>query len=321
MKVLLTGATGFVGSRVLHRLMDGHTHQVVAALRHDYTGLPAGCDTTLIEGLTTSADWSVALNGVDVVIHLAARVHVMRESASDPLAEFRRVNVAGTLNLAQQAAAAGVRRFVYISSIGVNGNSTTWGHAFTADDTPNPHDPYSLSKYEAEMVLRQVSAETGMEVVIIRPPLIYGYGAPGNFGRLVKLVARAVPLPLASVRNRRSLMGLDNLVDFVLTCTHHLGAANETFLVSDGDDMSTPDLVRRMASAMDLPARLFPTPSIVIMILARIIGRRSIADRLCNSLQVDISKTYTLLGWKPPFTVDEGLRRAVNKQHSREAIV
>ena len=245
------------------------------------------------------------------MIHLAARVHIMRDSADDPLAEFRRVNTEGTLNLARQAAEFGVKRFIYLSSIGVNGNSTTSGKLFTPNDVPSPHDSYSVSKLEAEIGLCKIAKKTEMEVVIIRPPLVYGANAPGNFGKLTRLVAKSLPLPLGSINNRRSFVGIDNLVEFIVTCLEHPAAANETLMVGDGEDLSTPDLIRRMARAMNQPTRLLPMPKFLIMAGATILGKREMAQRLCESLQVDISKSRTLLGWNPPFSVDEGLKRAV----------
>jgi nucleoside-diphosphate-sugar epimerase len=245
------------------------------------------------------------------VIHLAARVHIMRDSADDPLTEFRRVNTEGTLHLARQATEAGVRRFIFLSTIGVNGDSTLRGKVFASTGTPTPHDPYSMSKYEAEIGLHSIARSTGMEVVIIRPPLVYGTNAPGNFGKLARLVAKSLPLPLGSINNLRSFVGIDNLVDFIVTCLEHPAAANETFLVSDGEDLSTPDLIRRMARAMNRPARLLPVPKSVLMAGATILGKRDMAQRLCGSLQVDISKARSLLGWVPPVSVDEGLRRAM----------
>ncbi|MEN9669249.1 MAG: hypothetical protein RLZZ386_1156, partial [Planctomycetota bacterium] len=265
----------------------------------------------VVSDINSTINWSTALHGADAVIHLAARVHVMRDTAIDPLAEFRSVNTEGTLNLARQAAAAGVRRFIFLSTIGVNGNSTAHGKIFTETSASLPHDPYSVSKHEAEVGLRAISKSTGIEIVIIRPTLVHGSKAPGNFGKLTRLVAKGLPLPLASIDNRRSLVGIDNLVDFIITCLEHPAAANETFLVSDGEDLSTPDLIRRMARAMDRPARLLPVPKSMLMAAATMLGKRDMAQRLCGSLQVDISKSRTLLGWNPPVSVDEGLRRAV----------
>ena len=256
MRVLVTGSSGFVG-RALIPVLLRQGHQPAEAVRRA-PEKPDGRLTTVVVGnIDGTTGWSKALQSAEAVIHLAARVHIMRDSADDPLAEFRRVNTEGTLHLARQAAEAGVRRLIFLSTIGVHGNSTLHGKAFTPADTPSPHDPYSLSKYEAEIGLRSIAQSTGMEAVIIRPPLVYGGNAPGNFGKLTRLIARGFPLPLASINNLRSFVGIDNLVDFITTCLEHPAAANETFLVSDGEDLSTPDLIRRMARAMNRPARYF----------------------------------------------------------------
>ena len=309
MRILSTGSTGFVGKALMSGL---HTkrHEISAPMRRQSES-SASSNSFVVGDINAATNWSTALQGADAVVHLAARVHVMRDTAIDPLAEFRRVNTEGTLNLARQAAAAGVRRFIFLSTIGVNGNSTSHGKIFTETSTSLPHDPYSVSKHEAEVGLRAISKSTGMEIVIIRPTLVHGSKAPGNFEKLTRLVAKGLPLPLASIDNRRSLVGIDNLVDFIITCLEHPAAANETFLVSDGEDLSTPDLIRRMARAMDRSARLLPVPKSVLMAAAAMLGKRDMAQRLCGSLQVDISKARALLGWNPPVSVDEGLRRAV----------
>ena len=309
MKVLTTGSTGFVGKSLLSAL-DAKRY-LISTTRRAHSDCDSCFDSHVVNNIDASTNWSPALNGADAVIHLAARVHIMRDTTRDQLAAFRQVNMDGTLNLARQAAAIGVRRFIFLSTIGVNGNSTPLGTAFSENDAPHPHDPYSVSKYEAEVGLRAISKSTGMETVIIRPTLVHGRKAPGNFGRLTRLVAKGLPLPLASINNRRSLVGIDNLVNFIVTCLEHPSAANETFLVSDGEDLSTPDLIRRMARAMNCPARLVPVPESVLMAAAAMLGRRDMAQRLCGSLQVNISKARALLDWKPPISVDEGLRRAV----------
>ena len=309
MKVLTTGSTGFVGKSLLSAL-DAQQY-LISTTRRAHDDCDSCFDSHVVSNIDALTNWSAALTGAEAVIHLAARVHIMRDTTRDQLAEFRRVNMDGTLNLARQAAASGVRRFIFLSTIGVNGNSTPLGTAFSENDAPLPHDPYSVSKYEAEVGLHAISKSTGMEIVIIRPTLVHGRKAPGNFGRLMRLVAKGLPLPLASVNNRRSLVGIDNLVDFIVTCLEHPSAANETFLVSDGEDLSTPDLIRRMARAMNCPARLLPVPESVLMAAAAMLGRRDMAQRLCGSLQVNISKARALLDWKPPISVDEGLRRAV----------
>jgi UDP-glucose 4-epimerase len=261
--------------------------------------------------LSSENDWTVALANVDKIVHLAARVHVMNDKSTDPLAEFRRVNVEGTANLARQAAAAGVRRFVYLSSIKVNGEFTQEGHPFTADDAPAPADPYGVSKHEAEQALRQIAADTGMEVVIIRPPLVYGPGVKANFESMMRWLARGVPLPLAAVtHNRRSLVALANLVDLIVTCLNHPAGANQTFLVSDGEDLSTAQLLKRIGAALGRQARLFYVPPSMLKLGAQVANKPDIYQRLYGSLQLDITKTRRLLGWTPPVSVDEGLRRA-----------
>ncbi len=310
MTVLLTGASGFVGKAVLKTAQQRSLKiRPVFRSMDSAKGHP---EAVLVSGLDGAADWSQALNGVDVVIHAAARAHIMREEALDPLAEYRRVNVEGTLNLARQAATAGVRRFVFISSIKVNGEATVPGRPFTADDAPAPEDAYGLSKAEAEAQLKQVAQEMGMEVTIIRPPLIYGPGVKGNFASLVRWVHRGLPLPLGGVtHNRRSLVGLDNLVDLILVCADHPKAANQTFLISDGEDLSTTELLKRIGKALKQPARLLWVPAGAISFMAGLVGKKVISQRLLGSLQVDINKTCEMLDWKPSVAVDEGLRRAV----------
>lgn len=310
MTIILTGASGFLGKAVLKT-----AQQRSFKIRPVYRSMDLAkgqSEAALVSGLDGETDWSQALLDVDVVIHAAARAHIMREEALDPLTEYRRVNVEGTLNLARQAAAAGVRRFVFISSIKVNGEATGLGQPFTADDAPTPEDSYGLSKTEAEEQLKEVAQETGMEVTIIRPPLIYGPGVKGNFASLISWVRRGLPLPLGGVNhNRRSLVGLDNLVDLILVCTDHPKAANQTFLISDGEDLSTTELLRRIGMALSRPARLLWVPAWSISLMTGLAGKRMISQRLLSSLQVDMSKTCEMLDWKPSVTVDEGLRRAV----------
>jgi len=266
-----------------------------------------GQDGVVVGDLGPDTDWSSALEGVDAVVHLAARVHVMDEEAEDPLAEFRRVNVAGTDNLARQAAEAGVKRLVFLSSIKVNGEVTQPGNPFTVEDAPAPQDPYAVSKFEAEEALRRVEKETGLEVVIIRPPLVYGPEVKGNFLRLIQLVQKGYPLPLGRVNNKRSLVALDNLVDLILTCLDHPGAAGQTFLVSDGEDLSTPELVRKIARAMGKKPRLVPVPLVMLRLAGRITGKSAEVERLVGSLQVDIGHTCETLGWQAVVSVDEAV--------------
>lgn len=310
--ILLTGASGFVGKAVLvtarQRGLKIRPVYRSKDLAKGYT------DAAFVSGLDGSADWSQVLQDVDVVIHAAARPHTMREEVLDPLSEYRRVNVVGTLNLARQSAAAGVRRFVFISSIKVNGEATQPGHPFTANDNPAPEGAYGLSKAEAENELKQVARETGMDVTIIRPPLVYGPGVKGNLANLISGVRRGLPLPLGSLtHNRRSLVGLDNLVDLILVCAGHPKAANQTFLISDGEDLSTTELLSKIGKALGRPPRLLWVPAVLISSIAALLGKRVISRRLLGSLQVDIHKTCELLDWKPPVAVDDGLRRTVEQ--------
>jgi UDP-glucose 4-epimerase len=263
-----------------------------------------------IPDLCKESGWGALLNGTSVLIHAAARVHVIKDSAGDSLAEFRRVNVDGTLNLARQASANGVRRFIFISSIKVNGEFTTLGYPFTADKICVPNDPYGVSKYEAEMGLIALSAETGMEIVIIRSPLVYGPGVKANFLSMMNWLWRGIPLPFGGLtKNRRSLVFLNNLVDLIVVCINHPAAANQTFLVSDDEDQSTAELLERMALALGRPSKLISVPTALITLGAKLVGRSNISQRLCGSLQVDIKKTKELLSWSPPVSVDEGLRQ------------
>lgn len=312
MKVLVTGANGFVGREVLQRLNVMRGLQALGSVRCA-AGLTSA---TIIEvgDLTAQTDWSMALAGADAVVHLAARTHVIHDTEVDPLRVFRVVNVASTLSLARQAAAAGVKRFLFISSVKVHGEFTQPGRVFTHTDAPNPQDAYGQSKYEAEQGLSQLSADTGMEVVIIRPPLVYGPGVKANFAALIRVVQSGWPLPLGAVRNQRSLVALDNLVDFIVTCITHPKAANQIFLVSDGQDLSTSELVRGIARAAGVPARLLPVRVWVLQAGAKLLGKGDAVQRLCGNLQVDISKASSLLGWVPPVSVEEGLRRTMSNR-------
>ena len=309
-KILVTGATGFIGSAVVRRLLtQDEFHAVAVAVRKDGLHWPEGIKQEIVGDLDAFTDWSNAVRDISVVVHCAARAHLLVETSGSPLNEFRRVNALGSLNLARQAAASGVQRFLFVSSIGVNG-AETFQQPFTDRDPVAPHSSYAVSKYEAELGLQALAAETGMELVIIRPPLVYGPQAPGNFGSLMRWLQRGVPLPLGAIHNRRSLVALDNLVDLIVTCLTHPAAANQTFLVSDGEDVSTTDLLRRMGNAMNCPARLLPVPAGWLEQAAALLDKRDMAQRLCRSLQVDIKKTRSLLSWQPPLTLDEGLKRA-----------
>ena len=311
MRVLMTGATGFVGTALMQALSGNGSYKTIAALRRSVENLPPGVQAAHVGDFTGDTDWTAALEDVAVIIHAAARAHIMRDTASDPLAEFRRINVDATLNLARQAAEAGVTRFIYLSSVKVNGEQTFSGQPFTEQDTAAPQDPYGISKHEAEVGLRQLSTETGMEIVIVRPPLVYGPSVKGNFRSMMRWINKGIPLPLGAIHNQRSLIALDNLVDFIVTCIDHPAAANQTFLVADGEDLSTTELLRRVGQAMGKPARLIPVPMSVLKFGARLIGKQAMAQRLCGNLQVDISRAREVLEWNPPVSVDDGLRRAV----------
>jgi len=308
-RVLVTGANGFVGQAVCNEaVLQGFK---VRGSTRKYQIPSSLMESAIISEINSKTDWTSALNRVDVLVHLAARVHVIHDTEIDPLTAFREVNVNGTLNLARQAVKAGCKRFIFVSSIGVNGSQTQVGKPFSEVDQVSPHNAYALSKWEAEKGLIRIADETGLEVVIIRPPLVYGYNAPGNFGSLMQAVLRGWPLPLGALNNQLSLVALDNLVDFIFTCIMNPQAASQVFLVSDGRDLSTAELVRGMAEAAAVPLRLLPLPLWALQAGASLLGKGKVVQRLCGNLQVDISKAYNLLGWVPPVSVEEGLRRAM----------
>ena len=307
----MTGADGFVGKVVCRRLLEsGYAARAGVcdgaawpALREATTRLS---EFAVLGDLGENPKLDSALENVAVIVHLAARVHIMHDKAMDPLREFRRVNVGGTAALARAAAELGVRRFVFVSTAKVNGESTS-GRPFAEGDPSAPQDPYAVSKWEAEEALRSVAAKTGLEVVIVRPPLVYGPGVRANFLRLMRLVERGIPLPLPHTNNRRSLIGVENLADCLVRCVSHPGATNQTFMVSDGQDVSTRELVSRLAPPLGRSARFLPVPELALRLAARLVGRESALNRLLGSLELDSGKVRRTLEWEPPVTLDSGL--------------
>lgn len=314
MQVMVTGASGFVGRALVQRLATEFGYSVIGVVRSLAPGGPpvgATLDAALrwieLGDLAGTGLGPDVFADVDVVIHCAARVHVMDEVDTDPLSAFRAVNVNGTLKLAQAAALAGVKRFVFLSSVKVHGEGTTGARPLTAEAALCPADAYARSKLEAEKALLELAAETGLEVVIVRPPLVYGPGVKANFHSMMVWLDRGVPLPLGAIRNRRSLVALDNLVDLLFVCLEHPRAVGQAFLVSDGEDLSTTELLRRLSAALGKPARLVPVPAMLLSGAGALLGKRAVTERICGSLQVDIGKTRSLLGWSPPVSVDKAL--------------
>ena len=311
MNFLITGASGFIGIHLVKRLVkDGHFVRAVVR-SSDIISLPQpGIEYIAIQEQTESTDWSVPLLDIDVIVHLAERAHNSDNKLLNSLNEFRRVNVGNTLNLVHQSNHAGVRRFIYLSSIKVNGESTSNGRPFYVDDKPAPEDFYGLTKYESELGLRAMLEKTGgMKFVIIRPPLVYGRGVKANFLNLMRIVSLPLPLPFGAIKNQRSFVFIDNLTDLIVVCSHHPRAINEVFLVSDGGDISTVNLLKMMANALGKSVRLFSIPIPAIYFLAFFFGGRKKVDRLCGSLQVDISFTRERLDWEPRTSMAEGLRK------------
>lgn len=307
--VLITGANGFVGKQSMNSL-SAQGVDVIGAQR----SIPIlnTVNVIAVGNIDSETNWSAALTNVGIVIHTAARAYIVKDSAPDILTAYREVNTAGTLNLARQAAVAGVKRFIFISSIKVNGESTTELPGFTENDLPNPSDPYGTSKMEAEEGLWKISADTGMELVIIRPPLIYGAGVKANFHSLMSLANTNFPLPFGAIHNSRSMVYVGNLVDFIVKCIDHPAAANQIFLISDGIDLSLTELLRLLRSAMAKSRRLIPVPVFLFRVVGFVIGRRTVIDRLVGSLQIDSSKARELLNWQPPYTVEQGIKATVN---------
>ena len=309
-RVLVTGASGFIG-RILCKQILRHDHEVRCAVRNSSIseGLPG--HVVVMDEIGSNTNWEKIFEGVFAIVHLAARVHVTQDSARDPLEEYRKVNSFNTERLAYMAAASSVKRFIYISSIGVNGKSTN-NTSFTENDLPNPFDSYTLSKWEAEKALKKVEIETGLEVVVIRPPLVYGPGNPGNFIRLLQWVNSGLPLPLASVANLRSFVYVENLVDAIISCLDHPVAANQTYLVSDGKDISTSEIIQLLANLLDKPARLLTIPTIILRLAGKLVGKSTDVDRLLDSLVIDSSKIRRELGWVPPYSMGQGLKETVD---------
>lgn len=314
MRVLVTGASGFVGKALVRRMASKSGYSVIAAVRVFERGglsFEDSHDTAVrwveLGDLAGAEPIPDLFADVDVVVHCAARVHVMYEADADPLAAFRAVNVHGTLKLANAAAQAGVKRFVFLSSVKVHGESSSCGKPFTSDASLCPGEPYAISKMEAEKALLELAAETGLEVVIVRPPLVYGPGVRANFHSMMKWLDRSIPLPLGAIRNCRSLVALDNLVDLLMVCLDHPRAVGQAFLLSDGEDLSTTELLRRLGMALGKPARLIPVPPGLLRGAAVLLGKRAVMERVCGSLQIDIEKTRNMLGWSPPVSVDSAL--------------
>lgn len=303
--IVVTGANGFVG-RYLCAEISRRGYRLGAAIRDVSRGAGIHGRISTVGPLSATTDWTSAIVGARAIVHLAARVHVMRETAHDPAKAFRCANVDATAALARAAAAQGVKRLVYVSSVKVNGEAT-YGDAFRADGRPFPQDLYGTSKHEAELELQRIAASTGLELTVIRPPLVYGPAVRGNFLRLLKLVRLGVPLPFGRVDNRRSMIYNGNLADALITCALHPQAAGKTYLVSDGEDLSTPELITRLAGELKRPARLWPLPARVLRAAGALTGKGGEVDRLIGSLVVDSSPIRDELGWRPPYTVSEGL--------------
>ena len=308
-KVLLTGATGFVGSSIASRLVSMDYHVRIASRSQTEDNYS---DIFFIDSADSETDWGAAFKGMSTVIHCAARAHIMKDELADPLTEYRKVNVAGSENLAHQAAAAGVKRFIFISSVKVSGESTSGKFAYNELMEAAPEDAYGQSKYEAEVALRQVAAKTGMELVIIRPPLVYGPGVKANFLSLLKISKLPVPLPFALVNNHRSMVYLENLADFIIRCIDHPEAANQTFFISDGQDLSLSNLIRTIRKAMNKSTWLLPIPVSLFKLVGRFTGKMAVIDRLVGDLQVDSAKAKQLLDWLPPYTVEQGIKTTVD---------
>ena len=310
--ILLTGSSGFIG-QYLSSYLKNNKYCIVNTYRNnqaEHFFKEKDKKNFVVGSINAKTLWHLALSDCDIVVHLAARVHVMQETHIEPLNAFREVNTLGTINLARQAAAAGVKRFIYLSTIKVNGDATS-EIPFYADDVANPQDPYAISKFEAEQQLLALASETGLEVVIIRPPLVYGPAVKGNFKRLIQLLKKSIPLPFSRINNSRSLVNIQNLCSLIHTCLVHPKAVNEVFLVSDGQDLSTSDILNEISQALGKKNNLFYFPQPVLKWVASLFNRQAEYDRLFGSLQVDISKNSKLLGWEPKISVAEAMAKTV----------
>jgi len=315
MRILVTGATGFVGKALVNELLDAK-HNVVACVRRHSSELRSEVEQIIIGDIGLLDEKNTlndCMKNIDVVVHTAARVHIMKDRASDPLSEFRKVNTAATLILARAAAAAGIKRFIFLSTIKVNGEFTPVGGSFSEEDSCNPTDPYAISKWEAEKGLMDLAGQTEMEVVVIRPPLIYGPGVKGNFASMIELVNKGIPIPLGKVENQRSLLALDNIVSFIIVCLEHPKATNQIFLLSDGQDVSTVQLIQSIAHLQDKNANLLSIPTSWISFLAGLLGKRDVAERLLGSLSVNNSKARNMLGWEPIVSMEQQLEKTIIK--------
>ncbi|WP_194442093.1 UDP-glucose 4-epimerase family protein [Pseudoalteromonas simplex] len=307
MKLLITGYSGFVGSSLCKKLCNNHQLHLLGRKGSD-------CGVVFTSNIDANANFSKALTDIDCVIHIAARVHIMNDSSNDPLSEFKAINTHGTVNLAKQAVQAGVKRFIFISSIKVNGESTTGNSPFKSTDQPAPEDPYGISKAEAELQLLELGKQTGMEIVIIRPPLVYGEGVKANFASLMRLVGKGLPLPFRLItKNKRSLVSVYNLVDLIKECIDHPKAANQVFLVSDDQDLSTAEMVALMAKVQGKPNIGIPVPLWCFKLAGKLLAKQDVIDRLTGSLQLDITHTKNTLNWSPPYSVEHGFNLAAKK--------
>ena len=309
MRVFITGANGFIGKALCRRLIREKNIVFGSVRNGKVSQISPDVAAVEIGEINKNTKWCEALSEADFVVHTAARVHMLNDPSSEPLAVYREVNVQGTEHLARESARCGIKRFVFLSTVKVNGEES-W-KPYTEADKPVPVDSYGISKMEAELTLRKIAAETGMAVVILRPTLVYGPGVKANFLKLLQTVDRRMPLPFAGVKNQRSLIYVENLVDAIVACVRHPNAPGQTFLVSDGKDVSTPELIRMMSALLHKQPRLFSVPGLCLHIASRLTGKGPVMDRLIGSLTVDTTKITEELDWRPPFSLQEGLEETV----------